>query len=361
MLGRKVVDFIGKDTGAKNESKKVIVILRIMMLSVGVYCLLSMFLGGIVVGDVHILVLYGVSPVVFSGLFFLSYRLRKVYVLWSFNCCTVLWVCMIVHFLGWNVGVQHFLIVLLVLYFFSDYRHHAGKILFAVSLSVFRLLLFYFYHQAEPVWGLADGAENILQILSTIAIFWSISVIAFICSEDGQELEGKLIEYNYQLEKQANTDALTGLYNRRKALKCMDKIVENPSVSGDFCICICDIDYFKKVNDNYGHDCGDEVLKNIGALLKKEMQGGDFAARWGGEEFLLVFLNCNGDDAYIKLEQIQRKIRAMKVCRGEDVVSVTMTFGLAEYNFIHGLETTVKEADEKLYMGKEKGRDVIIF
>ncbi len=360
MLGRKAVDFIGKDTGGKNEAKKVIVILRIMMLSIGFYCLLGL-LGGVFFGDRGVFMLYGILPVVFLGLFCLSYHMRKVYVLWCFNCCTILWVCVVVHYLGWNVGVQHLLIVLLVLYFFSDYKHHAGKILFAVCLVVFRILLFHLYHRATAVWAPEGGAETVLQVLSTITIFWCISVIAFICSEDGQELEGKLVEYNYQLEEQANTDTLTGLSNRRKAMKYMEKIAGNPEIYGDFCLCICDIDYFKKVNDNYGHDCGDEVLKSIGALLKEELQGRDIAARWGGEEFLLVFAGCNGDEAYIKLEQIRRKVNALKVCRGDTAVSVTMTFGLAEYNFHQGLEATVKEADEKLYLGKEQGRDVIIF
>ncbi len=361
MLGRKAVDFISKDTGGKNESKTVIVILRIMMLSIGAYCLLSMFLGGVVFGSRDVFAFYGILPVVFLVLFFLSYHLRKTFVLWCFNGCIILWVCAVVYGLGWNVGVQHFLIVLLVLYFFSDYRHHTGKILFAVALSVFRILLFFLYHQAEAVWALESGAENAMQILSTVTIFWCISVIAFICSEDGQKLEGKLVEYNYELEEQANTDTLTGLYNRRKAMKCLDRIAGNPDVYGDFCLCICDIDYFKKVNDNYGHDCGDEVLRCIGALFKREMQGQGIAARWGGEEFLLVFVDCNGDEAYIKLEQLQRKINALQVIRGDDTVSVTMTFGLAEYNFHQGLESTVKEADEKLYLGKERGRNTIIF
>ena len=338
-----------------------IVTLRIIILSVILYFTANMLLYGVAFRDVGVAFYYGVLLAIFLGMFVMTYWLPTVYVLWCFNIGTIMWVTAIVHYFGWNIGVQHFLMVLLVLCFFSSYKNYAGKIIFAVCLGIFRIILFYLYHSAIPVWPLPTGPENMLQILNTTIIFWCISVIAFIFSKDGQELEGKLIEYNNQLQKQANTDTLTGLYNRRKAMERLDDIVKHPDANGDFCLCIADIDFFKKVNDNYGHDFGDEVLKKIAGILKSETQGKDFAARWGGEEFLLIFMNCNGDEAYVKLEDIRRKIKDAKVCRGDDVVSVTMTFGLAEYSFNHGLEATIKEADEKLYMGKEKGRDIIIF
>lgn len=357
----KILKFIGKDTSGENESKKMIIYLRIIILSVLVYFFANMLLYGIAFRDVGVAFFYGVLLIVFLGMFYMSYYIPTIYILSCFNIGTIMWVWTIIHYFGWNIGVQHFLMVLLVLCFFSNYKHNASKIVFAVCLVIFRIVLFYLYHSATPLWPLPAGPENILQILNTTIIFWCISVVAYIGNKDGQELERKLIEYNNQLEKQANTDALTGLYNRRKAMNRLDDIIKNLEVYGDFCLCIGDIDFFKKVNDNYGHDFGDEVLKKIGEILKREMQGRDFAARWGGEEFLMIFLNCNGDEAYFKLEDIRRKIKDTKVCRGDDVVNVTMTFGLAEYSFNHGLEATIKEADEKLYMGKEQGRDIIIF
>lgn len=361
MLWRKILNFIGKDTSGQNESKKLIVTLRIIILSVMLYFIANMLLYGVAFRDLVVASFYGVLLVVFLGMFAMTYRLPTMHVLVCFNIGTILWVTAIVHYFGWNIGVQHFLMVLLVLCFFSRYGHYAGKILLAVCLGIFRIILFFLYHSATPVWPLPAGPENTLQILNTVIIFWCISVVAFIFSNDGQELEGKLIEYNNQLQKQANTDTLTGLYNRRKAMELLDDIVKHPDGNNTFCVCIGDIDFFKKVNDNYGHDFGDEVLKKIAGIFKSEMQGQNFAARWGGEEFLLVFLNCNGDEACVKVEDIRKKIKAAKVSRGEDEVNVTMTFGLAEYSFNHGLEATLKEADEKLYIGKEKGRNIVIF
>ena len=255
--------------------------------------------------------------------------------------------------------MQHFLLLLLVLYFFSSYKHYASKILFAAGMCALRIVLFYLYHKSTPVLEISSMEGSALQILNTITIFFCISVIAFICSKDSQELEGKLVEYNNQLQRQANTDALTGLFNRRKAMTYIEEVVRH-SEKG-FSLCICDIDFFKKVNDNYGHDFGDRVLEKVSAVFREEMQGKDMAARWGGEEFLLLFPDRNGDEAYIRLEQIRKRIKDTVVELNGQKVRVTMTYGLAEYDFAGGIDGTIKEADEKLYMGKEKGRDIIIF
>lgn len=96
-------------------------------------------------------------------------------------------------------------------------------------------------------------------------------------------------------------------------------------------------------------------------MFKSEVRENGFVARWGGEEFLLVFPECNGDEAYIRLENLRKKIKEMKIQNGDINFGITMTFGLAEYDFMNGLNTTIKEADEKLYIGKEKGRDIIIY
>lgn len=115
------------------------------------------------------------------------------------------------------------------------------------------------------------------------------------------------------------------------------------------------------MNDNYGHDAGDKVLKGIAEIFREEMKEKTFAARWGGEEFLLLFPGCNGDNAYMELEKIRRKIKEMKVKTEKEDIGVTMTFGLTEYDFNSDLDLAIKEADKKLYIGKEQGRDRIIY
>lgn len=360
---KRIVEFVGKDTATQNESKKVTVIIRIIILSFLMYSVCNIFLCNIL-QNILLLCFCGLFLVIFAGIFAASYRCRTFTVLWLFNITTIMWIVAVVHYFGWNVGVQHFLMVLMILYFFSSYKHYVSKILFTIFLCIFRIILFFLYHTGTAVLQIAPWQENLLQITNTITIFWCLAVISYICSRDGQELEGKLVEYNNRLKEEAGTDTLTGLFNRRKAMECMEEIISRSKFGGGYSqglsLCICDIDFFKKVNDSYGHDFGDEVLKAISRVFK-EMPERSIAARWGGEEFLLIFPDCNGDDAYIALENVRDSIKNTVVEKNDVKVSVTMTFGLTEYNFASDLEAAIKEADEKLYMGKNSGRDRIIY
>lgn len=155
-------------------------------------------------------------------------------------------------------------------------------------------------------------------------------------------------------------DALTELYNRRSGDKKLRQVFEESRSSGQsFAIAIGDIDFFKKVNDTYGHECGDAVLKNVSALLKQHMWRRGFAARWGGEEFLLVFENVDLTEARKQLELLMDKIHELDTLYEGQHVKVNMTFGLIcdPDKDIHAL---LKEADEKLYIGKTNGRNQVV-
>lgn len=358
-LFQKIGDLIGKDTIAENESKRLIVVIRLLVLSIILYfiinavlCRAAFSMGGVL--------LYVGFAVVFVGIFMMSYHFNSLSVLSIFSIGMIAWICIMVHYMGWNIGVQHFLMVLLILCFFSTYRHHVMKILVAAFLCAFRIQLFFLFHSRIPDIQLPGVAENGFQIVNTVTIFWCISIISFVFSKDTQKLEGKLVEYNNQLMIQANTDILTGLFNRRRGMEYLEELSRKSADVG-FSLCICDIDFFKKVNDKYGHDVGDEVLIKISEVFRKEIQKGNFAARWGGEEFLLLFPACNGDDALIELEKIRREIKDLRIQAAGEAFGITMTFGLAEFDFYQGLKATLKEADEKLYNGKEQGRDRIIY
>ena len=155
-------------------------------------------------------------------------------------------------------------------------------------------------------------------------------------------------------------DALTELYNRRSGDKKLRQVFEESRSSGQsFAIAIGDIDFFKKVNDTYGHECGDAVLKNVSALLKQHMWHRGFAARWGGEEFLLVFENVDLTEARKQLELLMDKIHELDTLYEGQHVKVTMTFGLV-CESDKDLHTILKEADGKLYIGKTNGRNQVV-
>ena len=155
-------------------------------------------------------------------------------------------------------------------------------------------------------------------------------------------------------------DALTELYNRRSGEKKLRQIFEEAQSSRhSFALAIGDIDFFKKVNDTYGHECGDAVLKNVSALLKQHMWRRGFAARWGGEEFLLVFENVDLAEARKQLYLLMDKIHELDTLYEGQHVKINMTFGLV-CESDKDVHTLLKEADEKLYIGKTNGRNQVI-
>ena len=356
---QKAIDYINKDTSDQNESPKLIVVIRILVLSMLFYIIINSIIYVSILNNIGIAILL-VSFLIFLAVFFMSYRVHTTRVVYTLALCMSAWILVNIVYFGWDVGVQHFILVMLILSFFSGYSQYTFKTFSAIALCCFRIYLFFLCESRDPVVSLPTPMSNTLQIINTIMIFWCISVIAYVFSKDSQALEGKLIDYNNQLQDQANTDALTGLYNRRKAMEYLEQIL-TPSNSSFTCICICDIDFFKKVNDNYGHDVGDIVLQNLADIMTTTLDKDILAARWGGEEFLLVFSGYNGDEAYAKLESLRGNIKAQKFKAKEQTFSITMTFGLAEYDFNSDIDTVIKEADEKLYMGKENGRDQIVF
>ncbi|MDE7270280.1 MAG: diguanylate cyclase [Acetatifactor sp.] len=162
------------------------------------------------------------------------------------------------------------------------------------------------------------------------------------------------------LRTMVDQDALTELYNRRCADRKLKQVINKyETQDATFCLAIGDIDFFKKVNDTYGHDCGDMVLKNISAKLKSHMYSNGFVARWGGEEFLLVFERTEITEAYKALEALLNDIRAMENTYENHIIQVTMTFGLTAGDTTDIVQL-LRQADDRLYYGKTHGRNQIV-
>ena len=156
-------------------------------------------------------------------------------------------------------------------------------------------------------------------------------------------------------------DTLTGLSNRRfgdqKLSEAQSQLMEKDV---PYVLCIGDIDYFKSVNDTYGHECGDEVLKAVGKIMKKEMHGSGCVARWGGEEFLLIYEGATLSEAKAEAEAMLSRIRELKVPYEDNEVCITMTLGLAQASADIDINDLLKEADLMLYKGKKAGRNCVI-
>lgn len=166
-----------------------------------------------------------------------------------------------------------------------------------------------------------------------------------------------LVDLQISLRRLIERDVLTGLFNRRSAEKKIGKI-EQEGIK--YCVAIGDIDFFKKFNDTFGHECGDVVLKEVAHILNTNMNGKGFVARWGGEEFLLVYENMDIDSAYAALMGIREDLHEKDIVYEENAHKVTMTFGVSECIEGVGIEELIRMADDKLYEGKQGGRDRVI-
>lgn len=172
------------------------------------------------------------------------------------------------------------------------------------------------------------------------------------------ELGSYVIKVRDSLKDMIEKDPLTLLYNRRycdRQLKRMESCEED-----NYTAVIADVDFFKKINDRYGHGCGDYVLKELSAEMEQLVRGKGFAVRWGGEEFLMIFRNMTKQQAYKELIGFLQKIREKEFCYEGEHFSITMTFGVQQGNKTEKAEDVIRRADEKLYEGKQSGRNTIV-
>jgi diguanylate cyclase (GGDEF)-like protein len=167
-------------------------------------------------------------------------------------------------------------------------------------------------------------------------------------------------EYQEKLKAMAIKDGLTGLYNHTFLIEILEKEIkkhEKKSLSISFAM--LDIDFFKKVNDTYGHLFGDKVLKILSDILLNSLSSCDIVGRYGGEEFGIVFINSDKEDLYKSCEKLRKNVEDAIFEIGNDKVKITISIGACFKDNIKGLKSDeiIKEADEALYKAKSSGRN----
>lgn len=180
-------------------------------------------------------------------------------------------------------------------------------------------------------------------------------------SDEIGKMGADIVRMQYSIRNLIEKDALTGLNNRRFGIIKLDETQKSAEKSGmPFSVALGDIDFFKKINDTYGHDCGDVVLREVAALLNRHIAGKGFAIRWGGEEFLLVYTRLPMEQAAECVEALLQDIRALEIPYGEALVRLTMCFGVTEGKPDGKADVFIKAADDKLYYGKRHGRNRVV-
>ncbi|HEV2400974.1 MAG TPA: diguanylate cyclase [Candidatus Sulfotelmatobacter sp.] len=232
----------------------------------------------------------------------------------------------------------------------QDFREHYAYLILVTSNS----------NKEQVIEGLSAGADDYVtkpfhpgELVARVGVGSRMIQLH-------REIETK----NRQLEQLALTDPLTGLPNRR----AIDLWVDNQLSSAarhefPVWVVIADLDHFKKVNDTYGHDAGDNVLKAFSALLKANTRRSNICGRLGGEEFLLILSHTNREQTQIALERIRNRLAAEKFRLTNETFSVTASFGVAGFSGAQAVEFAdlLAHADAALYSAKANGRNRVEF
>lgn len=214
--------------------------------------------------------------------------------------------------------------------------------------------------QCDALEAFADqpAAAPLLRI--SRAMMDRLQQIEGVMNESRAETE-HLSESLMQARREAELDHLTGLPNRRAFERRFASAVSDARQSGQpLCVAFCDIDHFKQINDNHGHEAGDRVLQAVSDTLRESASSECFVARHGGEEFALLFANLDSEKAWCKLESV-RRILADKRFRNRDTDTsfgrITFSAGLAQWRVEEDPRTALSRADAALYLAKRSGRN----
>ncbi len=223
-----------------------------------------------------------------------------------------------------------------------------------ISLSVL-------YTYARSLVGRLNGIRTFIGGLADNDFNGKMPKRVYRRNDEIAEMGTHAVEVARTIKDLVYNDPLTGLYNRRAGRNelsgCISRADCDPKLA--VTVALGDIDYFKKVNDTYGHECGDMVLVTVSEMMKRYLKDKGICSRWGGEEFLLVY-KCAPEDAEENLRQMMEELRQLTFTYEDYSFSVSMTFGLTQYKTGESIDGLIKNADDLLYRGKEEGRNRIV-
>lgn len=358
---KKLRDILYKDVSAENELKELAVLLRILCIlnaffnlafSVYSFSFISTFPG----------VISLISSICMLLILCITYRDKTKLSLILYTIILGAGSVLYCVFFGTAIGFQTALLSAILLFYYKTAEKRSLKVVSSILCGLTVIIASFYTISHGAVYATSDKqffilyTGNIIVMIITIMIISHFYCLKFLSSEE------KILSYAKRLEHLATVDTLTKLQNRRGMMKHIEKLAGSyNSTNVPFSLALSDIDFFKKVNDTYGHDAGDYVLTNLSVILEDFMKGKGHVARWGGEEFLFVFEGDNGDIVFEELNKLKFLIEKSIFTYKDFAFGVTMTFGLEEFDSNMGIEKTIEKADAKLYQGKEHGRNCVIY
>ena len=317
----------------------------------------------IIVGHKFMIYVTLIALIIHISFFCRCHKMVNKYLMFSYVEIWFHMLCAIISF-GWTPCFQNWSFALVAAYFLPSFtseeqKHHSKKAFiftFTIITTYFLLSVLIYVIDFKTMHPLNDIMNRLLFTINNFISFFAIMMFAYFYTAKSKRKE-------IELSRKADYDELTKLYNRHAINQISTRIIqESKKLNKPYNVAILDIDFFKKVNDTYGHTSGDMVLKQIASILKFYLNKGIYSGRWGGEEFVLI---SSGEISYSDFTDILEKLR-IKVSKTKfsieknKKINLTISIGASYSETNINLEDAITEADSNLYEAKNTGRNKLV-
>ena len=259
---------------------------------------------------------------------------------------------------GWNPGFNLWLFALICAFFLPSFGNIDNKpVKRPVIMGLFYILTFYILgtitgNYIEPTYKLSLEETRILYTINSGLTFAVITAFTYFYTTR-EKMNRDILKYK------ADYDLLTGLRNRRAMNQIIDERIDEKARA--FPLAILDIDLFKNINDTYGHETGDIILRDLASLMRRMECKDIICSRWGGEEFLILGpSNMTKKEFVIMMNNFRELIEKTEFKTTKGILKITVSIGTSRYKADSFIKIAINEADQNLYKAKQSGRNKVI-
>lgn len=263
---------------------------------------------------------------------------------------------------GWAAGFQYYLLFFPLIFFLGPLPGRlfvwlGGVILPGLLLGGLELLSL----ARNPEYVLDPRVLTFFRTGNLVAALGLMTLIALIYARVTRYAQERVRSLTDELQRQASTDPVTGLANRRALEERLDVEHARAQRTGqNYCLLMVDLDHFKAVNDRYGHPTGDRILKEVAELMRDQLRAIDLVGRWGGEEFLVLLPETGFEGGHRVAEKIRARIERTEFEGAGQPFGLTLTVGFASCGANEAMRWCLKRADDALLRGKEANRNQVV-
>lgn len=354
---RKLNVLLHKDVGDESQSNTTTILVRLLAVTGILFYLIDLFVL-IFMHSVSLCLITLLSLGLLLGTMICSYENQVTIACVLYCFVTIFLAALFTLVLGQKTYFTFMIPITVLIIFFSLKLSDRFKIRYSVIIGIFLAVLFLGYEKVPHLYEAPTVTRTIFLLCNIAHFSICLALIGFSFCQRFSQSEEKILQYNKKLQTMVSIDSLTSLWNRRAMNEHLARLqTDYTRHRKEFSVAIMDIDFFKNVNDTYGHVMGDAVLVHLSELLEESIDGHGHVARWGGEEFLLTFENMSFEKAVSLMEKIREKVEKEPFSLDDKTLNITITAGIEEYGFRSTLDTLLTKADEKLYKGKTSGRN----